>query len=118
MRVASTVNDISDIIDALRTVNPLIQILLAQPIAKTGVPSIAVLNGNLPALVADKDRAQSPIVLVDQYSGFDPSTMTYDGSHPNAIGDSHMADRWFKNLAPMLDAFLTQPGPEAGQGRP
>ena len=106
------------IIDALRTVNPRIQILLAQLIAKTGVPSIAVLNGNLPALVADKKQAESPIVLVDQYTGFDPSTMTYDGTHPNAIGDSHMADRWFEKLAPMLDAFLTQPGPEAGQGRP
>jgi acyl-CoA thioesterase-1 len=116
--VASTVNDIRGIIDALRKVNPRIQILLAQLIAKTGVPSIAVLNGNLPALVADKNRAESPIVLVNQYSGLDPSTMTYDGTHPNAIGDSHMADRWFEKLAPMLDAFLTQRGPEAGQGRP
>jgi lysophospholipase L1-like esterase len=91
---------------------------LAQLIAKTGVPSIAVLNGNFPALVAGKKQAESPIVLVDQYSGFDPSTMTYDGTHPNAIGDSRMADRWFEKLAPMLDVFLTQPGPEAGQGRP
>jgi len=116
--VASTVIEIGGIIDVLRTVNPHIRILLAQLIAKTGVPSIAVLNGNLPALVADKDCAESPIVLVDQYTGFDPSTMTYDGTHPNAIGDSHMADRWFEKLAPMLDAFLTQPGLEAGQGRP
>ena len=84
--VVSTVNDIRGIIDALRTVNPHIRILLAQLIAKTGVPSIAVLNGNLPALVADKKQAKSPIVLVDQYTGFDPSTMTYDGTHPNAMG--------------------------------
>ena len=69
-------------------------------------------RGSTAAAVAD----ESPVVLVDQYSGFDPSTMTYDGTHPNAIGDSQ--DRWFEKLAPMLDAFLTQPGPEAGQGRP
>src|SRR6476646_6521413 len=47
--VASTVIEIGGIIDVLRTVNPHIRILLAQLIAKTGVPSIAVLNGNLPA---------------------------------------------------------------------
>ena len=105
--VASTVNDRRGIIDVLRTVNPYIRILLAQLIAKTGVPSIAVLNGNLPALVADKVQAESPIVLVDQDTGFDPSTMTYDGTHPNAIGDSRMADRWFEKLAPMPDDFLT-----------
>ena len=85
--VASTVSDIGGIIDVLRTVNPRIQILLAQLIAKTGVPSIAVLNGNFPALVADKKQAESPIVLVDQYTGFDPSTMTYDGTHPNVHRD-------------------------------
>jgi lysophospholipase L1-like esterase len=116
--VTSTVSDIGGIIDVLRTVNPHIRILLAQLIAKTGVPSIAVLNGNLPALVADKAQAESPIVLVDQHSGFDPSTMTYDGTHPNAIGDLRMADRWFEKLAPMLNAFLSQSDPVAGQGRP
>ena len=116
--VTSTVSDIGGIIDVLRTVNPHIRILLAQLIAKTGVPSIAVLNGNLPALVADKQRAESPIVLVDQQTGFDSTTMTYDGTHPNAVGDSRMAVRWFEKLAPTLDAFLTQSDPKAGQGRP
>jgi len=44
--------------------------------------------------------------------------MTYDGTHPNAVGDSRMADRWFEKLAPTLDAFLTQSDPKAGEGRP
>jgi lysophospholipase L1-like esterase len=60
-------------------------------------------------LVTDKNQAESPIALADQYTGFDPATMTYDGTHPNAVGESRMADRWFEHLAPMLDAFLTQP---------
>jgi lysophospholipase L1-like esterase len=101
--VASTVIDIGDIVDVLRTVNPRIHILLAQLIPMAGDCGIAMLNAKLPALVADKDRAESPLTLVDQYTGFDPSTMTVDGSHPNAIGDSHMADRWFEKLAPVLD---------------
>lgn len=117
--VISTASDIGGIIDVLRTVNPHIRILLAQLIASTRVPSIAVLNGNLPALVTDKQQAESPIVLVDQNTGFDPTTMTYDGTHPNAIGDSRMADRWFEKLAPTLEAFHPhQSDPEAGQGRP
>ena len=105
--VDSTVKDIGGIIDALRAVNPRIRILLAQIIPKGGVPSVAVLDGKLPALVADKQEADSPIVLVDQYTGFDTSSMTYDGTHPNAVGDSRMADRWFEQLTPVLDAFLT-----------
>ena len=46
--------------------------------------------------------------IVDQYSGFDPSTMTYDGTHPNAVGDARMADRWFEKLTPVLDTLLTE----------
>ncbi|HKY72490.1 MAG TPA: SGNH/GDSL hydrolase family protein [Nitrospira sp.] len=109
--VGSTVSDIGSIIDELRSVNPRIHILLAQLIAKAGVPSVAVLNARLPSLVDDKQQADSPLVLVDQYTGFDPSTMTYDGTHPNADGESRMADRWFEKLAPMLDAFNAESPP-------
>ena len=105
--IASTVVDIGGIVDVLRTVNPHIHILLAQLIASSdcGIP---LLNAKLPALVADKTTAESPITLVDQYTGFDASTMTFDGTHPNAIGDLRMADRWFEKLAPVLDSILTQ----------
>lgn len=103
--VASTVNNISGIIDALRTVNPHVRILLAELINSSNCPPGA-LNASVPALVADKNRQESPITLVDQFSGFDPATMTDDGTHPNAAGDSRMAARWFDQLAPVLDAFL------------
>jgi acyl-CoA thioesterase I len=105
----STVVDIGNIIDVLRMVNPKIQILLAQligqaPFANCGSP---LLNAKLPTLVDDKNTARSPITLVDQYTGFDPSTMTFDGLHPNAIGDWRMADRWFEKLVPVLQTILT-----------
>lgn len=103
--VASTVNGISGIIDVLRTVNPRIRILLAELINSSNCPPRPV-NARLPALVADKNRPESPIALADQFSGFDPATMTYDGTHPHAAGDSRMAARWFEQLAPVLDAFL------------
>jgi lysophospholipase L1-like esterase len=76
--VASTVNGISGIIDVLRTVNPRIRILLAELINSSNCPPRPV-NARLPALVADKNRPESPIALADQFSGFDPATMTYDG---------------------------------------
>jgi hypothetical protein len=34
-----------------------------------------------------------------------PTTMTYDQVHPNAAGDSQMADRWMTALSPFLDSF-------------
>ena len=107
--VASTVTDIGDIVDVLRMVNPHVRILLAQVIASASTchAGIPALNARLPALVADKDRAESPVTLVDQHSGFDPSTMTYDGTHPNAVGELRMADRWFEKLVPVLDTLLT-----------
>lgn len=104
--VASTLTDIKAIIDVLRTVNPHIRVLLAQLINSSNCPPQA-LNANLPALVDEKNTAQSPIILVDQYSGFDPGTMCYDGTHPNDTGDSRMADRWFETLASTLEQILS-----------
>jgi lysophospholipase L1-like esterase len=116
--VASTVTDIGAIIDTLRSVNPRIRILLAQLIAQTGDAFISPLNAALPALAAEKDRPESPIVLVDQYTGFDPSSMTYDGTHPNDIGDSRMADRWFEKLGPTLDAYPAGAARTGGEDPP
>jgi lysophospholipase L1-like esterase len=116
--VASTVTDIGDIIDTLRTVNPRIRILLAQLIAQTGDSFISSLNAALPALAAGKNRPESPIILVDQFTGFDPSSMTYDGTHPNDAGDSRMADRWYEKLAPALDALLAGAARAGGWDHP
>jgi acyl-CoA thioesterase I len=116
--VASTVSDIGAIIDTVRIVNPRIRVLLAQLIPQTGHSFISSLNAALPALAADKNQPDSRIVLVDQYTGFHPSSMTYDGTHPNDTGDSRMADRWFEKLAPTLDAVLNRAAPAADNDRP
>jgi len=104
--VESTVDDVGAIIDLLRTVNPRVEILLAQIIAAALDCQISAFNAQLPALVSAKTSSESPIVLVDQYTGFDPATMTWDGLHPTAEGESQMADRWFAKLASLLDTFF------------
>jgi lysophospholipase L1-like esterase len=107
--VDSTVFDIGNIVDVLRMVNPHVQILLAQLIPQASFANCGspLLNARLPALVTDKTTPESPITLVDQYTGFDASTMTFDGMHPNATGDSRMADRWVEKLVPVLETILT-----------
>ena len=101
----STVNEISAMIDILRTINPSIVILLAQNIASMWPchDQMPEFIAKLPALAAAKSTEQSPISLVDQHTGFDPASMTWDGQHPNENGESLMAQRWFAALRPFLD---------------
>ena len=106
--VASTVNDVTAIVDALRTVNANVVVLVAA-ITASALPchvQIPLFNAQLPAMVAAKSTPQSPVLLVDQYTGFMPATMTFDGVHPNADGQSQIGERWFTHLAPLLDRFF------------
>ena len=101
--VQDTVNDLGAIIDTLRAANPRVSILLAQVIASTSPchRNIPALNAQIQTLTA-KTQLHSPVVIVDQHTNFDPMTMTWDGIHPNAAGESHMAKQWFAALIPLL----------------
>lgn len=101
----STVDELSTLIDVLRAVNPHVGIVLAQNIRSAWIchESMPAFIAKLPALVDAKTTEESKVVLVDQYTGFDPATMTWDGQHPNATGESQMADRWFRGLKPLLN---------------
>ncbi|MEV4393773.1 hypothetical protein [Nonomuraea sp. NPDC049607] len=48
----------------------------------------------VPAWAAATTTAQSPVTVVDQWTGFSTGTDTYDGVHPNASGDQKMSDAW------------------------
>jgi lysophospholipase L1-like esterase len=43
---------------------------------------------------AGKATAASPIMVVDQWTGFDATADTVDGVHPNASGSTKMAAKW------------------------
>ncbi len=104
--VSGTLDELSQIIDRLRAVNPYVTILLAQIIPASDwngrLARIKALNDAIPGLVTRKHTAQSPILLVDQATGFYPASDTFDGIHPNASGENKMAARWYDVLTRIL----------------
>ncbi len=98
--------DIDRLLGIIRGRNPNAIIILARIIGMTTqsfTDAASDLNAALPTFVSSRGTTASPILLVDQMSGFTPATMTYDGTHPNELGESHMAEVWLAALRPLLD---------------
>jgi acyl-CoA thioesterase I len=99
-----------EIIGRLRLANPNIDIALAQivPIGPgtsyfANADHIPVLNAAIATIASDLDSANSRVLLVDQFSGFDLATMMQsDGLHPDREGELFMAGRWQAALAGVL----------------
>jgi lysophospholipase L1-like esterase len=68
---------------------------------------VVALNQQIPAWAAGLSTAASPIVVVDQWTGFNAATDTGDGVHPNDSGIHKMADRLF----PAVSSVLTRTPP-------
>lgn len=110
--VASTINDLGQIIDRLRMGNPNVSVLLSKIIPNQDNPSgTAALNDAIPSLVNQKNRSNSRVILVDQASGFDLSRDTFDGLHPNESGERKMASKFFSALQPLLSNPTPAPAP-------
>lgn len=95
----STINEIEQIIDALRRTNPKIKILLAKLIPSTYMATkIQNFNSLIPSLARQKNTSKSPVIVVDQSTGFNAMSDTWDGTHPNESGEKKMANKWYKAL--------------------
>jgi len=94
--------ELTSVIEALREDNPNAIILLAQviPTSRKEADAQAVENMNkvVPSVVKAMNSRKSPVILVDQFTGFDANTLTYDGVHPNAEGEIKIAARWFEAI--------------------
>jgi lysophospholipase L1-like esterase len=94
------------IIEAARKQNPKVVVLLAQVIPSGKLPKYAYLpelNQAEVLLVRELHRPESPVLLVDQATGFDPLKDTIlDRVHPNAQGAEKMANKWFLALKPWV----------------
>ncbi|MFY1632014.1 cellulose binding domain-containing protein [Solwaraspora sp. WMMB335] len=105
------------LVDQMRANNPSMTVLVAQIIpmapATCGecAQRVVALNAAIPAWAAGKSTGQSPVVVVDQWTGFSTGTDTYDGVHPNAAGDQKMSDRWYPALTAALDGVTPTPPP-------
>lgn len=101
----STMDELWDLIQALRQENPSIKVLLAQLIPIAGSEAEVEQLNQLIALVAEYMSIEtSPVILVDQFSGFNAAMDqdTYDGVHPNQLGEQKLAERWFSALQQVL----------------
>ncbi len=124
--VSSTLDDIGRIIDRLRSHNPNIAVLLAKNIPSSPNRSVVeaaavqALGDAIPGFAQSKNRSGSPVIMVDQRSGFDPETDTYDGLHPDDSGQAKMAARWFSALDSLFQSShqYNRPGSNNGGGNP
>lgn len=96
------------LVDQMRAANPSMKILVAQiiPMTPSGCSwcptGVSALNAAIPAWAAGKSTTQSPVTVVDQFSGFDTAADTSDGVHPDDSGFQKMSDRWYPALTPLL----------------
>jgi lysophospholipase L1-like esterase len=106
----------STLVDQMRANNPNMKILVAQiiPMNPSGcsycAQGVITLDAAIPAWASSKSTAQSPVIAVDQWTGFNDSTDTVDGVHPNDAGNQKIASKWYPPLTAQLNTLMT-PGP-------
>jgi hypothetical protein len=141
-----TTNDGQDVVDCLaayslivskvRATNPSVRFFVAQIIPELhNLTWSTTFNAAIPAWSAANSTPQSPIIVVDQHTGYDPTIydsntnptgMSRDGTHPtshyapgvggpdqpvpqpvNLTGAYHMARVWLAALRPYLRSVST-----------
>ncbi|OAK99491.1 SGNH hydrolase [Phaeosphaeriaceae sp. SRC1lsM3a] len=92
------------LVGTMRTSNPKMKIIVAQ-IIPIGIGSynskIQQLNAAIIPWAQGLNKTESPIWVVDQYTGFSTSDLR-DGVHPNDAGDVKMTNVWYPAI---LTAF-------------
>ncbi|MTE17952.1 cellulose-binding protein [Streptomyces sp. TRM43335] len=111
------------LVDQMRASNPNTKVLVAQIIPMNPdtcgecARRVVALNERIPDWARSKSTPASPVIAVDQWTGFSTASDTYDGVHPDASGDEKIAARWHPALADLLDREEPdEPGePEEGE---
>jgi lysophospholipase L1-like esterase len=101
----------STLVNQMRANNPRIRILVAQitPMNPSGCSACAQgvinLDAAIPGWASSKSTTQSPIVVVNQWAGYNDSTDTIDGVHPNASGNNKIASKWYPALTNQINSI-------------
>ncbi len=100
--IASTIDELEQLVSRLRRQNPNIILFIAKVIpSKYHQQALSDLNREIETVIAGIDTEQSPIIIVDHSRDFNASSDTYDGVHPNAKGEEIMAKKW-------MDAMIAE----------
>jgi lysophospholipase L1-like esterase len=104
----------STLIDQARANNPNVRVIVAQitPLNPTGCADcpqrVINFNAAIPAWASAKSTSQSPVTVVDLWTGFDTATDTADGVHPNATtGFQKVANSWYPAISGLLSGVPT-----------
>ncbi|MDT0267948.1 SGNH/GDSL hydrolase family protein [Streptomyces sp. DSM 44915] len=103
----------STLVGQMRDANPDVRVLVAQilPMTPAGCAEcydrVVDLNAAIPDWAAGLSTPESPLTVVDLWTGFDTATDTGDGVHPNEAGWRKMADAWYPALTGVLDDLPT-----------
>ncbi len=112
----------STLVNQMRANNSHMKILVAQitPMNPSGCSACAQrvinLNAAIPAWANSKSTAQSPITVVDQWTGYNDSTDTIDGVHPNSSGNAKIAAKWYSPLVTQINSVSGSGGGGGGGG--
>lgn len=107
------VTALGTLVDQMRAQKPTMRILVAQitpmlPSGCTDCPArVVAYNAAIAAWAPGKSTAASPITVVDCWTGFDTTLDFGDGVHPNANGNTKLANCWYE---PLKTAILLQGG--------
>lgn len=108
--------NLTEILNILRSKNKHIKIFLAQipplgaqwadkklcGVNTTYAEAIIELNKQILFYAKQHSTTQSPVIVVDQYTGINPATDMFDDIHPNTSGEKIMAERWFTAIKSYL----------------
>jgi lysophospholipase L1-like esterase len=103
------------LVGQMRANNPDVKIIVAQiiPMSQSACATcpadVVALNNRIPGWAAGLTTAQSPIVVADQWTGFNTATDTTDGVHPNDAGFQKMSDRFYPVVAQVLNGVIPPP---------
>ncbi len=102
----STSDELMAVVTLLREDSPGVIILLAKliPTTRSAGDTAAVnsLNETIVRFAKTAGTVDSPVMLVDQFAGFDGEADLYDMVHPNADGEEKMARKWFEAIQSVL----------------
>ncbi|KAF1994810.1 carbohydrate esterase family 3 protein [Amniculicola lignicola CBS 123094] len=89
------------LVDQMRNSKPTIKIIVSRnPIPFRYTESrVPALNDAIAAWAPTKSTSQSRIWIVDNFTGFNATSDTVDGEHPNNAGDAKIANKFYQPLA-------------------